>query len=276
MKMRSYLLPVIVLSLWACNQQEEQDPEGPGKDTPPQGTILKNETIESQILEGMQHYAIYLPPGYDTSLVDYPLLYLLHGMYGTYLDWPNHDLARMTDNAIHQGSIVPMIIVMPNGLDAFYCNNYEGGDILYEDYFIEEFIPEIESSYRIKANGGSRAIAGLSMGGYGTTFHAFKRPGMFCCAYSMSGPLDKGNSAPDLKSIIDALTEEELGQLPDYFMECGTEDNLIYPSNVDFDAYLSKKNVPHTFVERPGTHNWAFFEECLPHALEAASEQFDQ
>jgi len=273
--MRSYLLAIIVLSLWACNHQEVEDPTGPGTDTPPQGTILKNETIQSQIMGGMQHYAIYLPPGYDTSSVDYPLLYLLHGMYGNYLDWPSHGLARITNKAIHDGSIVPMIIVMPNGLDAFYCNNFEGGDILWEDYFIEEFIPEIESTYRIKTNGGSRAIAGLSMGGYGTTFHAFKRPWMFCCAYSMSGPLNKGSSAPDLENIIDALSEEELMQVPDYYMECGTEDNL-YPSNVDFAAYLSKKNVPYTFVQRQGTHNWAFFEACLPNALEAASEQFDQ
>ena len=70
------------------------------------------------------HYSVYLPPEYtDTS--KYPILYLLHGMWGNYKDWVNNGLAATLDDAINKGTAKKMIVVMPDGLDAFYCNNYD-------------------------------------------------------------------------------------------------------------------------------------------------------
>jgi enterochelin esterase-like enzyme len=206
-----FLLLIVLAAMIGCKKTEEPE------DTPdpsPVGTVLSGDLVSSESLGGPQHYAVYLPPGYDTSSLEYPVLYLLHGMWGTYLDWPSHGMASVANNLINWESAKSMVIVMPDGLDAFYCNNYDGGDMLYEDYFIDEFIPYIESTYRIRASKQSRAIAGLSMGGYGTTFHAFKRPELFCCAYSMSGALSMGESAPDLLELITSLTGEQLDSLP--------------------------------------------------------------
>jgi len=184
-------------------------------------------------------------------------------------------MAETVNSLINRESAKPMVIAMPDGLDAFYCNNYDGGDMLYEDYFIGEFIPFIESTYRIRASKQNRAIAGLSMGGYGTTFHAFKRPELFCFAYSMSGALSMGESAPDLKELITSLSSDQLDNLPAYTMECGTEDYLVYQSNVEFDAFLTEQGVAHTYITRPGTHDWPFWMECLPKALTKASSIFE-
>ncbi len=269
-----FLLLFVVSATISCKKAEEPEPQET-PDPSPLGTVITDDQISSESLGGSQHYAIYLPPGYDTSSLEYPVLYLLHGMWGTYLDWPSHGMAGVANNLINWEDIEPMVIAMPDGLDAFYCNNYNGGDMLYEDYFIEEFIPYIESNYRIRDSKQNRAIAGLSMGGYGTTFHAFKRPELFCCAYSMSGALSMGEAAPDLQELITSLTSEQLGSLPAYTMECGTEDFLVYQSNVEFDAFLTGQGVEHTYITRTGTHDWTFWMECLPKALTDANSYFE-
>jgi len=152
----------------ACSTNEDP-PIDPDPEVPDGETVVNSETLYSEYLGGSRHYAIYLPPGYDTTSTQYPVLYLLHGMWGNYLDWASNGMAAITDNALNWGTAVPMIIAMPDGLDAFYCNNYNNGSMQYEDYFIEEFIPHIESAYRVRPTGKNRAIAGLSMGGYGHT-----------------------------------------------------------------------------------------------------------
>jgi enterochelin esterase-like enzyme len=229
----------------------------------------------SDILSRDMHYSIYLPAGYDTSTNSFPVLYLLHGMWGSYLDWPENGMSNITNYAIRSKSAKPMVIVMPDGLDAFYCNNYNGGTLLYEDFLIEEFFPYIESTYKIKTSRGSRAIAGLSMGGYGASFHAFKRPEMFSSCYSMSGALAMGETAPDLQVIINGLSPEQLARLPAYTMEVGTEDYLVYSSNVSFDAFLEGKGISHTFIARAGSHDWPFWIACLPKVLTFVSNNFE-
>ncbi len=270
-----FFVLIVVAFISACEEDIERDDLNVDLTTLVKGKVDTGQTFFSAALDRDMNYSIYFPPGYDTTSVDYPILYLLHGMWGNYLDWVNNGMESIVNTAIKNETAKHMVIVMPDGLDAFYCNNYSGGSMMYEDFFIDEFIPYIESTYRIKSNRANRAIAGLSMGGYGTTFHSFKRPEMFSAAYSMSGALDMGTSAPSLTALIESMTEEELAGLPAYAMECGTEDLLVYQSNVDFDIFLTDKGVAHEYIQRSGTHDWVFWKACLPKALTLASEQFD-
>lgn len=239
------------------------------------GTVLGNENMYSEVLSRNMNYSVYLPPDYNTNEDEYPVLYLLHGMWGNYRDWVTNGMSSVMDYEINQQEISEMIVVMPDGLDAFYCNNYNGGDILYEDFLIQEFIPHVEETYRIDTTQGNRAIAGLSMGGFGATFHAFKRPEMFSSCYSMSGALDMGSSAPDIKDILNSYSEPQLEKLPAYTMECGTEDMLVFSANESFDAFLNEKQIEHTYIKRTGTHDWDFWMACLPKALQFVSKNFE-
>ncbi len=273
-KRHSFIFILIFLSvLLSCNKETE----GIIADTViiPRGTVVQSEIIPSEILQLDMHYSIYLPPDYDVSSKDYPVLYLLHGMWGNYLDWVTNGMSSVVNSLIYTEEAKEMIIVMPDGIDSFYCNNFNGGSLLYEDFMIQEFIPQIENKYRINSTQKGRAIAGLSMGGYGATFHAFKRPDMFCYCYSMSGALGMGASAPDLTEIINAKTTEELAEIPAYTMECGTEDYLVYSSNESFDLLLTEKGIVHNYIERTGVHDWTFWMGCLPKVLKAVSEEFE-
>lgn len=274
-KTLSILITWISLFLLAsCSNNAEHDDLHVDLSIPAKGEVNTSQTITSSILGREMHYSVYLPPSYNETTTKYPVLYLLHGMSGNYLDWVNNDMASTMNYAISKKTAKEMIVIMPDGLDAFYCNNFNGGPMRYEDFLIQEFFPQIESRYRINATKTGRAIAGLSMGGYGATFHAFKRPEMFCACYAMSGAM-VGTPAPDIKAMLNARSASELNLLPAYTMECGTEDYVVFSANETFDQYLAEKGIGHTYIKRAGTHDWAFWNVCLPKALEFVSAKFE-
>ena len=136
------------------------------------GKITEQQVIKSNILGKEVRYTIYLPPDYTSSERTYPVVYLLHGYTDDNTGWLQFgEINRYADKAIGDGTIPPMIIVMPNGDSSWYINSYDGKE-KYEDFFIQEFMPAIEKTYHIKAEKKSRGIAGLSMGGYGALIYS--------------------------------------------------------------------------------------------------------
>ncbi len=263
------------LSIFSCTASSGEEPHKT-PDTPESRAEL-GRTVKSSILGREVRYTVYLPAGYETSGKTYPVLYLLHGydFTGTNekgdLAWVSAgSMVRTTDSAITNRTVEDVIVVMPCGFNAFYVNGYQDG-MRYEDFFFDELIPYVESNYRVRTDRGSRAIAGLSMGGYGTTLYAFSRPDLFCMAYSMSGAVSGNGYVKTPQSVIQAALDK--GTLPDaypyYIMEVGTEDPIpgLYDANVKFDRYLTSEGIEHKYIERPGVHDWAFWSECYRKCL---------
>lgn len=151
------------------------------------GTVDTSNKISSKVMKRDMSYSVYLPPDYHTSTRSYPVLYLFHGMTGDHTDWPiKGEVGHIADRAIRKGDAPPMVIIMPDGLpDAFYINNFDGS-VRWEDFFYQELLPEVEKKFRIKAERSTRAIAGLSMGGYGALYHGIKHRELFTHCYAMS------------------------------------------------------------------------------------------
>lgn len=151
------------------------------------GTVDNSLTVQSEILDREMSYSVYLPESYQTSTREYPVLYLLHGMTGDHNDWVTiGEVRRIADETMASGNAPEMIIIMPDGLyDAFYINNYDG-TVRWEDFFHQEFIPAVENEFRITTERNKRAIAGLSMGGYGAMYHGVKYKDKFSSVYAMS------------------------------------------------------------------------------------------
>ncbi len=237
------------------------------------GTV-STQSITSSILNKAVAYNVYLPPSYNNdTTTKYPVFYLLNGRGGNNTDWTNNGMATTMDTVIQNGA-KEMIVIMPNGLDAWYCNNCDSRELRYEDFMVQELIPQVESKYRIISSKATRAIAGLSMGGYGATYHAFKYPDMYSSCYSMSGAVLIGGNEPNLDTLLNSKTSAQLKNLPPYIMEVGLQDPLVYNHNVDFHNFLLEKNVTHTWITRPGVHEWAFWVVCLPKAIRFASQNF--
>jgi enterochelin esterase-like enzyme len=240
---------------------------------PTEGTVV-SQTITSEVLGRSCPYTIYLPPSYSVSPErNYPVLYLLHGLGQNYTSWANDgNMKAIADGAIANGTCEEMIIVCPEAYATFYVNGYYQG-MNYEDYFINDFIPAIESTYRIKTGKEGRSISGLSMGGYGCTYHAFRRPGMFSSCFAMSAAYT--GTYPRVGALVTERTAAELLEFPAFVMECGTEDFAAYPMNNNLNRILEQTTLDYTYTTRPGRHDWAFWRECLPKALKLASDNFE-
>lgn len=224
--------------------------------------LYQDQTIFSRAMGKNMTYSVWLPGGYDDTKT-YPFLYLLHGYeYGdqSHLDryWVQKGNARSIAREYMKDGGVPMVIVMPNGLDSFYVGKYE-------TYFEEELMAEVEKAYHCN---GKRAIAGLSMGGYGTLYHALKYPAKFTCAYAMS-PAVMG----EMEKMVDEVADK--GSFPAFTIEVGEQDTVVDNiASQNLYKYLKENGIRCEWISRPGVHDWVFWQACLPKALKAAGDSF--
>jgi endo-1,4-beta-xylanase len=139
---------------------------------------ITHHVLESAAMEREVGYNVYLPPGYETGELRYPVLYFLHGMGGNEnSDGPG--FCGYVSKLIESGEVPPVICVFPNGGASGYRDHPET-KIMVETMIIKELIPLIDSTYRTRANRDSRMIAGYSMGSGGSARLALVYPELFC------------------------------------------------------------------------------------------------
>src|SRR3954466_9114631 len=142
------------------------------------------ETVQfhSNLVNGTLPYNVILPTDYRRSKTTrYPVLYLLHGLGGHYSDW----ITRT--NVADYAAQYRMIVVMPEGNDSWYTDSATKTNDKYESYLVKDLIPTVQRRYRTLETRYGRAIAGLSMGGYGALKFGLKFSGTFIFAGSISG-----------------------------------------------------------------------------------------
>ncbi|HJQ36518.1 MAG TPA: alpha/beta fold hydrolase [Thermoanaerobaculia bacterium] len=136
-----------------------------------------------------QSFAVYLPPGYESSTARYPVVFLLHGIADSYEVWTDAwKIPQLLDRLIVAKTIEPMIVVMPNAgnrfLGSYYINSPVTGR--WSDYIADELVKLIDGTYRTIAKPESRGVVGHSMGGYGAIRFGMERPDVFRSVYAMS------------------------------------------------------------------------------------------
>ena len=259
--------------------------------------------MESEILGSSRKYAVYLPPGYESSQRSYPVLYLLHGAGDDQTGWVQFgEVQHIADKAIAEGTATPMVIIMPDantGVRGYF--NDPSNEWRYEDFFFDELMPHVEETFRIKRQKRYRAVAGLSMGGGGSFMYALHRPELFSSAAPLSawvGP----QSAEQYRSTmqrwgndISAVTDEVLESYVAHhnavmlletmdadqirsvrwFIDCG-DDDFLYEGNSRAHIVMRQRDIPHEFRIRDGGHTWTYWRESLPVVLEFISQAFHQ
>ena len=271
---KTFFFVSLCAALVACSTSNTKDNDPWGKidtDKTPKQSFVFDLSMYSSSMGRNMTYSVYLPAGYDKEK-SYPIFFLLHGYEDTnqsathnrcWLDKGN--AAKIADDYMKTGG-VPMVIVMPNGLDKFYVNDG------YEKYFEEELMPKVEADYKCN---GKRAIGGLSMGGFGTLYHSLKYPHKFTYAYAMSpaAKLDWGVVKIDPKDYI--ALQEDKSVFPSYTIEVGLQDITV--NNNDSKALyrtMEQNGIHCEWIEREGTHDWPFWKVCLPKALRKVGESF--
>jgi endo-1,4-beta-xylanase len=135
------------------------------------------ETVNNPDIVDVSYY-IYLPPGYESGMKRYPVVYWFHGAYGR--PYSATPVVRRLDAAIRAGTAPEMIVVScidPTGLSMW--TNSKDGRLPMETVIIEELIPHVDATYRTIAERSGRGIEGFSMGGYGSAYLGIKYHDLF-------------------------------------------------------------------------------------------------
>lgn len=249
--------------------------------------------LDSKLMGREIPYIVVVPNGYSGENNDerYPVIYLLHGLTGHFDNW-----TEKTDIAKY-ASTNNIILVMPEGGDGWYTDSAAVANDKYESYIIEELLPEIDKKFRTIGIREKRAIAGLSMGGYGALKFGLKYPELFSVVGSFSGAFDapmrgiggaktwpsimsvygKGDSetrkANDIFARVGKIAGDDIAKLPFIYLDCGTED-FLFETNRRFADLLIEKKVPHEFRQLPGGHTWPYWEKQAGEFVELAMEKF--
>lgn len=252
---------------------------------------VENLTLKSKLMNREMPYRIIFPASYNSAVNKrFAVVYLLHGYSGHFDNWV--DKTKLTEYA----QSYDYIIVMPEGNNGWYSDSATVPNDRYETYIADELIGEVDKKFRTVADREHRAIAGLSMGGFGALKFGIKYPDKFILAGSFSGAVSIASykskeelqrrilvtsiigtfgeaesevrKSNDILQIIGDMSKEKIAGLPFLYLDCGTEDELgLLGENQKFAEILTAKKVPHEFRQLPGKHNWKFWDSQVDEFL---------
>ena len=270
-----------------------------------QGRVSESLVIQSKILGKDVKYSVYLPANYETAARSFPVLYLLHGYSDDETGWNQFgEVEKITNESISKGDATQMIIAMPDAGVSWYIND-AAGKVKFEDFFIKEFIPYIDSVYKTRAKKEYRAVAGLSMGGYGSLVYGLKHPDLFAACAPLSAAVFNdedlikmpaqdwtrykfnelfGSNEAGKKRltntwdhnailrIVASTPADKLNQVR-FYIDCGDDDFLI-KGNMELHALMTDLKIKHEFRVRDGSHDWSYWRTALPEVLKFVTESF--
>lgn len=223
------------------------------------------DSIESVCLKGnplndpyQRNLVIYLPPGYDSSNHKYPVLFFLPGFTGKGLTLLNREaftegLDERLNRLIHEGTIKPMIVVMPDCFTYYGGSQYLNSDATgqYETYIVNELVPYIKNNFKVSNDRLQWAIAGKSSGGYGAITLGMRHPNIFSIIACHSGDMAfEYCYLPDFpQSMIEIEKHGGVAEFMNYFYSQAkkTSSSLVALNTIAMSAAYSpnKKILPH-------------------------------
>lgn len=311
----------------------------------PRGRVV-TDTSWSQSLGVRKELVVYLPPSYDREQGRrYPVVTLLHGLWGDQWQWVRSDHVAATMDSLVDAGLPEMILVMPDGDDGWWTTWFRLVDMRgcraetrrhrftpptdpsaaepassycvpwahYDDFVARDLVAHVDSTYRTIATRDQRAIAGLSMGGYGAVSLALSYPDVFGAAASHSGVLSlllvgrgpgaaqpreaasreelraawgnlwwsmdevfgdvPGFRARDPATLAERLVRRGNSRRPALFLDVGTGDFLL-EHNRAFHHRLEALGYPHHYAEWPGGHDHAYWRAHVRESLAWIGNQF--
>ena len=246
--------------------------------------------LKSKYVPGRVGFCAMLPPGYDANPGKrFPVIYFLHGLGSDQSFLTSSGASSAIEEAWEQKRLGEFVIITPQGENSFYINSRDG-HVLYEDFFIREFVPQMEKRFRLAGTRAGRAIEGVSMGGYGALRFAFKYPRMFVSVAAhmpaLLEELPRGSASAGLSAFFgnafgapvnERFWKEntpfvfarasDLRGLKVYF-DCGDHDTYGFDAGTrQLDRLLTARHIPHEAHIYPGGHNWQFVAQHLDESL---------
>jgi len=253
-------------------------------------------SLQSRLIQKALPYRVVLPAAYERTEKRFPVLYLLHGLFGNCDNW-----VELTDILDHVEQH-ELLIVAPDSTDSWYTDGAANENDKFESYLTAELVQEIERSFHVDTTREGRAVAGISMGGYGAFKVALRHPDLFIFAAASSGAFHAAKMNPDMcgdnwpeyeESIMRVFGEQgsetragndayklvseinngKAATLPFFYFDCGDRDGFLN-ANREFAQMLKNKKIAHDYRELPGGHEWPYWNERIKEILDAAEKVF--
>lgn len=253
----------------------------------PTAVSVEDRTFASRALGREVKYRVVLPATYSSTAHRYPVLFLLHGVFGGFENWET-----LTD-VTRYAALLELIIVTPDAANSWYVNSATNPSQRYEDFIIQDLIPDVDATFRTLRSSHRRAIAGLSMGGYGALKFALKYPGNFDFAGSISGAFngsydldaDRDDLRDDLlkafgpagsptrreNDIFELVRAADPKQFPYFYLDCGTGDEFC-DVNRRLTSALRERGARYEYHEIPGSHSWQYWDQRIAAFLPVVSK----
>jgi len=269
--------------------------------------IMESLVMTSRTLNQDVKFSVCLPLNYYDDNRSYPVVYLLHGLGDDETSWLEYGrISQYADQEIESGEIIPMIFIMPEGYRNYYVNDYKGS-FLYQDMFVKELVPYIDSMFRTIADKQHRALMGYSMGGFGALVLHLKYPDVFGSAVplSMSVRTDEQYMTEDASewneqwgrlfgvqgitgtgritdyykqnSPFHIISQISLSEMKNFrvYMDNGDKEQTLCRSNEELHILMKNMYFTHEFRVRDGGHSFSYWCSALPNALRFISDAFE-
>ncbi len=243
--------------------------------------LIVDTSIQSAFVHKEMKFKVVLPLSY-ASADSLPVLYLLHGYggdEGSYL----YSLSslRKVVNCLN------VVVVCVDGDVSWYANSSIDKDEQYEDYMIKELLPFINKNFKVGKSNARHGIAGLSMGGFGSLYLAFKHSALFSYVGGSSACVDIKPYPENwgLKNIF-GIDEKVYFKNSPYYMldsikkenlkfklvlDCGKED-FFFEDNNRFNEKLDSLRIQHDYFVAPGEHDWQYWNVSIPAQIKMFAE----
>jgi len=253
-------------------------------------------SLQSGLIQKALPYRVIQPAAYGRTRKRFPVLYLLHGLFGNCDNWI--ELTDILDYIERH----ELLVVAPDSGDSWYTDSAAAKNEKFESYLTVELVPEIERSFRVNTTREGRAVAGISMGGYGAFKFALRHPDRFIFAAASSGAFHAakmnaeicGDAWPeyeesimrvfseqgsetrtgnDAYKLVSEINNGQAFELPFFYLDCGDQDGFLN-ANREFAELLKGKQIAHDYRELPGGHDWPYWNERVKEILDIADKIF--
>jgi enterochelin esterase-like enzyme len=244
---------------------------------------LRAAWFPSPVLGGSRRLHVYTPPGYEGGSEKYPVLYLLHGSGDDDAGWPTIGRTGfILDNLIAAGKAKPMLVVMPNGslsipegirrfeadgktTTAEFRAAADANQAKIAKHIVDDIVPFVEKTYRVKAGPKNRALAGLSMGGGHTTRVLTATPEAFTSygIWSASIGRDGGKEWESKNAGFLSNSKPLNGSIGILSIVVGEKDEGALEGSKALSELLTKNGIKHELKVTSGAHTWINWRKYL-------------
>lgn len=245
-------------------------------------------SIYSAAMKKEYKCVVIKPAAAQNENQSFPVVYLLHGHSGWYANW----LIRVPELKDYADQYKLMIVCPDGGFNSWYMDSPLDSTVRFETYISEEVPAYIEKHYPVIKDRKARAVTGLSMGGHGGLFLAFRNAEVFGACGSMSGGVDLrpfpkswqlsrllGDTLQHADnwnnySTINVIEKKPSDSLA-IIIDCGTED-FFYAVNKALHEKMLQLKIAHDYIERPGKHDWNYWRNAVKYQLLYFREYFQK